>query len=174
VRAGFSLGAAGAASVILIVRRHHEPMMNFTAQEMKLVGRLRKEERLWPRHRWWMLGAGVSIEIGYGYLLIAMIQHIAHEQSVHGGLAQSGLLVDIIMLWPKSLLMLFLGAILISWTIRHWGGNVNRMLLLRLLDAQQSKPSGDADNAEPIVPPKGGPATQLGNSGVAEGPPSVR
>ena len=28
-------------------------------------------------------------------------------------------------------------------------------------------------NAEPCAPPNGGPATQLGNSGVTEGPPSV-
>ena len=32
---------------------------------------------------------------------------------------------------------------------------------------------GLATNAEPNAPPNGGPATQLGNSGVAEGPPSV-
>lgn len=30
------------------------------------------------------------------------------------------------------------------------------------------------DNAEPCAAPNGGPATQLGNSGVTEGPPSVR
>jgi hypothetical protein len=148
-------------------------MIRLTTKEMKLVGRLRKMERLWPRHRWWLLAGGVFIELGYGYLLISMLRHIVQEQSVHGGLAQSVLLIDIIMLWPKSLLMLFVGAVLIGWTIGHWGGNVNRMLLLKLLDAQQTGPSGDADNAEPVAPPNGGPATQVGNSRVTEGPPSV-
>jgi hypothetical protein len=31
----------------------------------------------------------------------------------------------------------------------------------------------DEEWAEPDAPPNGGPATQLGNSGVTEGPPSV-
>jgi hypothetical protein len=165
------LEALGPPCLTANVRRNHEPMMHLTAQEMKLVGRLRKEERLWPRHRWWMLAVGVFIEVCYGYLLISVIQHIAQEQSVHGGLAQSGLLIDIIMLWPKSLLMLFVGAVLIGWTARHWSGNVSRMLLLRLLDAQQSGQSADADNAD--APPNGGPVMPPGGSEVLEGPPSV-
>ena len=103
-------------------------MIPLTSQETKLVARLRKEERLWSRHRWWMLGLGLFIELAYGFLLISMPRHIAQEQSVQGGLAQSGLLIDIIMLWPKSLVIFFFGAVLIGWTIRHWGGNVNRML----------------------------------------------
>lgn len=112
--------------------------MQFTAQERKLIERLRKEERLWPRLRWWVVGGGVSIEICYVYLLISMMSHIARHLSAPDELAVSALFIDILMLWPKCLLMLPVGAVLICWGIRNWRGNANRMVLLRLLDAQET------------------------------------
>jgi len=39
--------------------------------------------------------------------------------------------------WPKSLMLFGCGVFFISWAIRDWSGNANRVLLLRLLDDQQ-------------------------------------
>jgi hypothetical protein len=118
--------------------------MQFTQQEMRLVERLRKDERLWPRRRWWMLGLGIFIEVCYAFLVVSMMGHLAHAQAAKDAFVLGGLLIDIIMLWPKSLVMLFVGAVLIGWVIRDWRGNVNRMLLLKLLDAQQKGTGTDA------------------------------
>jgi len=43
------------------------------------------------------------------------------------------------MFWPKIILMAGLAGVFIGLAIRDWRGNVTRMLLLRLLDAQQKK-----------------------------------
>jgi hypothetical protein len=41
--------------------------------------------------------------------------------------------------WPKALLMMVVASWLIVLAIRDWHGNVERMLLLRLLDAHQKE-----------------------------------
>jgi len=48
--------------------------------------------------------------------------------------------------WPKVIFMTGIAGAMIAIVIKDWHGNVNRMLLLRLLDAQQ-KADGKIDNA---------------------------
>lgn len=45
--------------------------------------------------------------------------------------------------WPKVLLMMVFASWLVGLAIRDWHGNVQRMLLLRLLDAQQTQAEKD-------------------------------
>jgi hypothetical protein len=47
--------------------------------------------------------------------------------------------------WPKFLLGFYCAIWFVVWAIRDWHGNVHRMLLLRLLDAQQQQ-SGKAED----------------------------
>jgi hypothetical protein len=45
----------------------------------------------------------------------------------------------IALFWPQILFICGVGGALIGLTTRDWNGNVQRMLLLRLLDEQQKK-----------------------------------
>jgi hypothetical protein len=126
--------------------------MQITAQEMKLIDRLRKEEQRWSRTRWVLLAMVILILAIYGFIggqLIGMTKAEAHEFGDEAkGVPVSVQLLGIVersqtvtfavsLFWPL-LLIGFCGAgWLIALLIRDWHGNVQRMLLLRLLDAQQ-------------------------------------
>lgn len=45
--------------------------------------------------------------------------------------------------WPKALLLMVLASWFLVLAIRDWHGNVERMLLLKLLDAQQKEMAKD-------------------------------
>ena len=111
--------------------------MQFTPRETKLIERLRKQERRWPRMRWALLAAGVFAACCYTYILIALY-HTLHFDTL-----PSYEVLFFAMLWPKCLLGMILAGWLIAWPISNWHGNVSRMLLLRLLDAQQSQKAPD-------------------------------
>ena len=49
----------------------------------------------------------------------------------------------IAVLVPGVLVKLASGVILLGWAFQDWHGNVNRMLLLKLLDAEQKRGEGD-------------------------------
>ena len=51
--------------------------MQFTPQETKLIERLRKQERRWPRMRWALLATGIFAAGCYTYILIALY-HTLH------------------------------------------------------------------------------------------------
>jgi hypothetical protein len=104
--------------------------MQLTPEEMKFVERLRKREQQWPRNRWIILTVGIFSIACYSCILIALYQRMDFE---HLG---SGEVLIFALLWPKCLIMLILGAYFIGLVIRDWRGNMNRRLLLRLLDAQ--------------------------------------
>ena len=111
--------------------------MEFTPQEMKLIERLRKEERRWPRSRWILLGMAAFILAVYGCILAQII-----------GVLQSGEPRDdatfmVAFFWPKCLVGFCFAVYFIVWAIRDWHGDVKRMLLLRLLDAQQRETRKD-------------------------------
>ena len=92
--------------------------------------------------RWWFLSLGIFIELLYGFLLISILRRVA--ECVVDGVPLGAQVIDIMMLWPKCFVMLAIGLIVIGWVWRNWHGNVHRMLLLRLLDAQQKQPAKDA------------------------------
>jgi hypothetical protein len=112
--------------------------MQFTTREMKLVERLRKQERRWPRTRWILLGMVAFILAAYGYIAYLLFHTLGSETFSP---ADSALLFAIF--WPKVILMTGLAGVFIGLAIRDWHGNVHRMLLLRLLDAQQKESGRD-------------------------------
>jgi hypothetical protein len=112
--------------------------MQFTSQEMKLIERLRKQERRWPRTRWILLGvAAFSLAI-CGYVVYFLLSTL---DSKTFSSADSALLFSVF--WPKALLMAVIAAAFIAVAVRDWRGNVHRMLLLRLLDANQKETDRD-------------------------------
>ena len=112
--------------------------MQFTPQEMKLIERLRKQERRWPRTRWILLGMAAFILATYGYVAYLLFG-ILDSQTF--GSADSTLIFAFI--WPKLLLMTVMAGAFITLAVRDWHGNVHRILLLRLLDAHQKEKETD-------------------------------
>ena len=111
--------------------------MQFTPQEQKLVERLRKQERQWPRTRWILLAMAAFIVAAYGYILWQIIGMLESGKSTEDATFM------IAFFWPKCLLGFCLAAWLVGLAWRDWHGNVHRMLLLRLLDAQQKETKTD-------------------------------
>jgi len=112
--------------------------MVFTPQELRLVERLRRQERNWPRDRWILLVTGVFVFLAYGYLLVRMLD------IVELGNLGDGDALFFAFFWPKCLLMFYIAGFLVAWAIRDWRGNTNRVLLLKLLDAQQNESENDS------------------------------
>ena len=108
--------------------------MRFTAQEMKLIERLRKQERRWPRNRWIVVGMAAFILAGSGYIAHLLFSTLDTEIFSP---TDSALLFALF--WPKVILWAGLAGVFVGLAIRDWRGNVQRMLLLRLLDAQQKE-----------------------------------
>lgn len=112
--------------------------MEFTSHELKLIERLRKQERQWPRARWILLVSGVLGIIAYGYFSFWVIHFI--EPGSFG----EGEVLLFAFFWPKCLLMVCIAGFLLGWAIRDWRGNTNRVLLLKLLNAQMSQMGRDS------------------------------
>jgi hypothetical protein len=107
--------------------------VKFTPQELKMVERMRKAERLWPRMRWVLLIAGTFCALVHLALLWQ-----AMDIAQISGLEDTGLLFYSLA-YPRALLGLLAGAWCIGWAIRDWHGNGNRTLLLRLIDDCQKR-----------------------------------
>ena len=115
--------------------------MQFTQREMKLVGRLRKHERQWPRLRWVILGIGLLFTVDlslYGHTLIGLISEMKTQEPT-----SPDTVLAIAIFFPKCLVQAAIATWAFTKAITDWHGNPNRMLLLRLLDAQQSQPPND-------------------------------
>ncbi len=95
-----------------------------------LVERLRKELRLWPRNRWILLGAGILLACD-GVLGLIWVCRQAFVDSV-----DTDTILDFAFLAPTCLWLAALAAGLIAWVIQHWNGQITKIVLLRLLDAQ--------------------------------------
>jgi hypothetical protein len=122
--------------------------MQFTRQETKLVERLRKEERCWPYLRWAVLAIGAMSTVvctGWGYFLYKL----AHEDN--GGHLDPSDVFIIALLWTKCCMWFLIGTWSFLTAFVKWHGDVNRMLLLRLLDAQQKQTATDE---RAVKPPK--------------------
>jgi hypothetical protein len=114
--------------------------MEFTAQESKLIDRLRKQERLWPRMRWFCIGAALIVFVTYICLGIMLF-----KRCLSGGFSTAEVALFVALFWPKALMMMGFAGVAVGIAIRDWHGNANRMLLLKLLDAQQ-KERGSVEN----------------------------
>jgi hypothetical protein len=116
-------------------------MIRFTPQELKLIERLRKQERRWPRMRWMFLVVAAFLLAEYGFFAVVVI-HMLDT----GKLTTDPTLVLVVLafFWPKCLLAFCFAAWLIVVATRDWHGNVERMLLLRMLDDRQKETTGDA------------------------------
>src|SRR5436853_6749328 len=100
--------------------------MQFTAREMKLLERLRKQERRWPRDRWIVLLAGIAALCCYGSVMALLLHKLQFEE-----LQSLEYLIFVLvfaMVWPKCLLMFALAGWLIVWAIQDWQGNATRTL----------------------------------------------
>jgi len=113
--------------------------LELTAREKTLAERLRKQERQWPRLRWFLIGTGIFGIVCSGFIVIELLQHIDAMLAVHDDVTSRGWLLGFALFWPKCLLLFGFGAFLIIWAIRDWHGNANRVLLLKLLEAQQKE-----------------------------------
>ena len=104
--------------------------MQLTPQDVKLLERLRKKERQWPRDRWILLVVGIFVFAGYIYILVLTYSKLDFQNLKS---------VDVLLfavIWPKCLLIFLFATYFVVWAIRDWHGNANRRLVLRLLDEQ--------------------------------------
>lgn len=117
--------------------------VELTPREKKLVEHLRKQERQWPRLRWFLLGTGIFAILCSGFIAIELIQHIDTILAVHDDVVSRGWLLGFALFWPKCLLLFGCGACFIIWAIINWHGNASRVLLLKLLEARQEDETHD-------------------------------
>jgi formate hydrogenlyase subunit 3/multisubunit Na+/H+ antiporter MnhD subunit len=107
--------------------------MNFTTRETKMIEQLRKYERQWRWARWMVLVMGTlsaGLCITFGFLLSGLIA----ESQAGNFDAQTVFLI--MLLWTKCCFYLLFGTWCLATVCFKWRGDVNRMLLLKLLDAQ--------------------------------------
>jgi len=109
--------------------------MEFTPQELRLIERLRKQERQWRWLRWALLALSLFVLGCYGYIGVSLY-HRLHWEALT---AEDSFLVAIY--WPKILLAICLAAWLAVWPLTSWHGNATRMLLLKLLERAESEDS---------------------------------
>jgi hypothetical protein len=115
--------------------------MQLTTHETKLVERLRKEQRQWPRLRWFLLAAGIFAALCSSFVVIELLKHIDIMVAGHDDVVSRLWLFGFALVWPKCLILFSFAALFIFWAIRDWHGNANRVLLLKLLEAQQKDES---------------------------------
>jgi hypothetical protein len=109
--------------------------MHLTPQETKLIEKLRKEVRHWPRTRWLVLAIGVLctfLFIVWCYFLRLLILETGHQ-------TESGDTFIFALVWTKCCMFLVFATWSFATLWRNWRGDMNRILLLRLLDAQQKE-----------------------------------
>src|SRR5687768_1937175 len=99
--------------------------MQFTPPELKLIERMRKQERRWPKARWFLLIGSLFLLACYGYILTRVVM-ILQSDSLAEIPGATALIVAVF--WPKCLLGFCIGGALIGLAIRDWHGNVQRML----------------------------------------------
>jgi predicted membrane-bound spermidine synthase len=115
--------------------------MEFTPRELKLIGRLRKLDRQWSWMRWLLLFAGLlcAVDVAlYTHTLFSLAASLKSSQPT-----SPDTVLAIAIFFPKWLLMLGCGTWALGKALADWNGNASRMLLLRLLDAQQNQTTND-------------------------------
>ncbi len=124
--------------------------MEFTTEELKQIEHLRSQERRWPRTRWILLWTGIGIAAVYVYILVLLLRLVFLSEGdptrLGDVLSRTNILVFAVF-WPNCLLALCYAAWCIAVAIRDWNGNTNRMLLVKLLEAQQARSASAAKTA---------------------------
>jgi hypothetical protein len=114
--------------------------MEFTSRELHQIEHLRMQERRWPRTRWFLLATGITIAGVYAYILVLLLHLVflsGNDPTRLGDVLSHTNVLVFAVFWPNCLLALCYAAWCISVAIRDWHGNPGRMLLLKLLEAQQ-------------------------------------
>jgi ABC-type spermidine/putrescine transport system permease subunit I len=107
--------------------------MEFTAQEMKQIERLRKQDRQWRWARWLVLAMGLlsaTACVVFGYAFHYMLSRSAQGQ------LDSVTLFFLLLFWTKCCFYCLFSVWCFVTAALKWHGDVTRMLLLRLLDTQ--------------------------------------
>jgi hypothetical protein len=107
--------------------------MQFTAKELKLIERVRKEERQRRRWRWFLLALCLLWIINaalWSYLFSQLFP-------LPDPLPDSDVPV-ILVLWTQCLALVFLWIVTTKECVLQWRGDVERRLLLRLLEANHA------------------------------------
>jgi hypothetical protein len=125
--------------------------IKFTPQELKWIERIRKQQLRWPKLRWFNLSAGIFIVLCFSFIFIMLFNmpgFPGREDNPEDLTASLILEVNWSILfalyWPQCLIGFIFGTWIIVWTKLNWPGNANRLLLLRLLDANQNQ--GDEES----------------------------
>ncbi|MHB8522927.1 MAG: hypothetical protein ACYDH9_19500 [Limisphaerales bacterium] len=114
--------------------------MELTPQETKLIARLRKQDRQWLWVRWLLLAMGVffiALCSLFGYLLHSLVSESGRDH------LDSVTVFFIVLIWTKCCMYFLFGVGFVILACTKWHGDVNRMLLLKLLDAQQNETAKD-------------------------------
>jgi len=118
--------------------------MIFTPRELKLIERLREEEkysRSFPlKSRWLALAVGVITAllcVHHGYAFNALLQRPAHPLT-------SSDAWELIRFWNLCAGNFLLSLYCFARAIRYWHGDTARTLLLRLLDEREKDMKKDA------------------------------
>jgi hypothetical protein len=115
--------------------------MEFTPQEKKWIKRLRKEERQWPRIRWFAIGAGIFSILVYSFILILIFNLPESITSAQNDTFSLAWVLLFAMYWPQCLMGFIVGGWHIVSSIINWHGHGNRILLLRLIDENEKQAS---------------------------------
>jgi hypothetical protein len=126
-----------AENPVVHFRWHSDTLMQFTPQEMKLVGRLRKQDRQWVWARWLVLLMGVFSTVAC--VVMGWMLHLLLSEWERQGLFTSTTVFLTMLIWTKCCFYLVFGLWCFFTAFVKWHGDVNRMLLLRLLDSQQKE-----------------------------------
>jgi hypothetical protein len=115
--------------------------MEFTPHETKLIERLRKEDRQWAWGRWVVLVCGVLCIVMCGLVGYLLYRIISDAGSIP---PDSKSILVILLFWTKCCMYFVFGVWCFVIVCTKWHGDVNRMLLLKLLDAQQKEATKDS------------------------------
>jgi hypothetical protein len=111
-------------------------MIEFTADEIKLIERLRKQDRQWRWARWLMLTIG-TFSIG----MCAFCGWALHSLIVESrGRLDSDAVFLMILFWTKCCMYFFFAIAFFIKPAMNWRGDANRKLLLKLIDAESPAP----------------------------------
>ena len=112
--------------------------MKFTPKEQKLIQRLRKQDRQWRWARWLILVSGLlsaGLCAGWGYFVSLLVRGPATPMDSDGVFVFA-------LIWTKCCMFFCIACWCLGMVAVNWHGDVNRMLLLKLLDEQEQKATG--------------------------------
>jgi len=107
--------------------------MQLSAEELKLIERMRQMERLRRKTRWFLLIGSIVLILGWGFNFL-FIMHLADLPED----AQTQLTAYLL---PPLYLLLAMCALILGYTLAFWNGDPKARLLLRLLE-EHEKPDG--------------------------------